>query len=348
MNVTILNSNLLNIMKLGEFLILITGAAGYIGSHVNKLMYDEGYQTIVLDNLSNGHEEMIKWGKFVKGDLKDIKLLTSLFEKYDIESVIHLAGLASVKESTLFPQKYYKNNFQYTRNLLNIMEKFNVNKFIFSSTAAVFGEPESIPISETSPLKPINPYGKSKLMVENLLSEKSKDSDFNHVALRYFNASGADLSAEIGENHDPETHLIPIVLDVVLGKREKIAIFGDDYPTPDGTCIRDYLHVNDIAAAHLKGLEFLSSAKSDVFNLGIGKGFSVKEIIKSCEKVTGCEIPTTIKDRREGDPTILIADNKKAKRVLKWKAKFNDIDDIIESAYNFHKKLRFDLQNRYI
>ncbi|MDR1820488.1 MAG: UDP-glucose 4-epimerase GalE [Methanobrevibacter sp.] len=320
-------------------MILVTGAAGYIGSHVNKLLHDEGYQTIVLDNLSNGHEEMVKWGEFVRGDLKDTKLLVSLFKKYNIEAVIHLAALASVKESTLFPQKYYTNNFQYTRNLLNIMEKFDVNKFIFSSTAAVYGEPESIPISETSSLKPINPYGKSKLMVENLLSEKSKSSDFNYVALRYFNASGADLSAEIGENHNPETHLIPIVLDAALGKREKIAIFGDDYPTFDGSCIRDYLHVNDIAIAHLKGLEFLNNQKSDVFNLGIGKGFSVKEIIESCEKVTGCEIPTTVEDRREGDPAILIADNKKAEEILKWKAKFNDIDEIIESAYNFHKKL---------
>jgi UDP-glucose 4-epimerase len=219
------------------------------------------------------------------------------------------------------------------------MEKFNVNKFVFSSTAAVYGEPESIPISEEHPLKPINPYGKSKLMVENLLSEKFENSDFNYVTLRYFNASGADLSAEIGENHDPETHLIPIVLDVALGKKEKISIFGDNYPTPDGSCIRDYLHVHDIATAHLKSLEFLNDDKSDVFNLGIGKGYSVKEIIKSCKKVTNAEIPTLIENRREGDPAILIANNKKVKSVLKWKAEFNNIDKIIESAYSFQKKL---------
>ncbi|MDR3222188.1 MAG: UDP-glucose 4-epimerase GalE [Methanobrevibacter sp.] len=320
-------------------MILITGAGGYIGAHVNKLMHDKGYQTIVLDNLINGHKEMVKWGEFIEGDLKDTKLLKSVFEKYDIEAVMHLAALASVKESVEFPQKYYKNNFQYTLNLLNVMEKFNVNKFIFSSTASVYGEPEFIPISEEHHLKPINPYGKSKLMVENFLLEKSKKSDFNYVALRYFNASGADLSGEIGEIHVPETHLIPIVLDVALGKREKIAIFGDDYPTPDGTCIRDYVHVNDIAAAHFKGFEFLDNNKSGIFNLGMGKGFSVKEIIESCEKVTSCEIPTIVEDRREGDPAILIADNKKAEKVLKWKSKFNNIDDIIESAYNFQIKI---------
>jgi UDP-glucose 4-epimerase len=320
-------------------MILITGAGGYIGAHVNKLMHDNGYQTIVLDNLLNGHEEMVKWGEFIKGDLKDIKLLNSIFEKHNIEAVIHLAALASVKESVEFPQKYYKNNFQYTLNLLNVMEKFNVNKFIFSSTASVYGEPEFIPISEEHPLKPINPYGKSKLMVEDFLFEKSKMSDFNYVALRYFNASGADLNGEIGEIHVPETHLIPIVLDVALGKREKIAIFGDDYSTPDGTCIRDYVHVNDIAVAHFKGFEFLDKNKSDVFNLGMGKGFSVKEIVGSCEKVTSLEIPTIVEDRREGDPAILIADNKKAEKVLKWKTEFNNIDDIIESAYNFHKNL---------
>ncbi|MDR2623034.1 MAG: UDP-glucose 4-epimerase GalE [Methanobrevibacter sp.] len=320
-------------------MILITGAAGYIGSHVNKLMHENGYQTIVLDNLHNGHEEMVKWGKFVKCDLKDVKLLSHVFEKYDIEAVIHLAALASVKESVEFPQKYYKNNFQYTKNLLNVMEKFKVGKFIFSSTASVYGEPNFVPISEEHQLKPMNPYGESKLMVENLLSEKSKNSDFNYVIFRYFNVAGADSNSEIGEIHEIETHLIPKVLDVALGKSKRIAIFGDDYPTPDGTCIRDYIHVNDVASAHLKGLNFLENDKSDVFNLGIGRGFSVKEIIKSCEEVTNCYIPTVVEERREGDPAILICDNQKAYKTLKWKAELNNVYTMIESAYNFHRKL---------
>jgi UDP-glucose 4-epimerase len=318
-------------------MILITGAAGYIGSHINKLMSESGYETVVLDNLNHGYEEMVKWGEFVKGDLKDESLLNSIFKKYDIDGVIHLAALISVGESVKFPQKYYKNNFQYTINLLNVMEKFQVKKLIFSSTAAVYGEPKFVPISEEHPTNPINPYGKSKLIVEEFLHKKSQESDFNYIALRYFNASGADPGSEIGENHDPETHLIPLVLDVALGNRDKISIFGDDYPTPDGTCIRDYVHVNDLASAHLKGFEFLKKEKSDIFNVGIGKGFSVKKIIESCEKVTDSEIATVIENKREGDSPVLVADNKKIKKVLNWKARFNNIEDIIDTAWKWQK-----------
>lgn len=321
-------------------MILITGGAGYIGAHVNKLINENGYQTIVLDNLKNSNQEMVKWGKFIKRDLNDENLISSIFKKYQIDIVIHLAELTSVSESVNNPSKYYENNYQYSVNLLNIAIRFNINKFIFSSTAAVYGNPKIIPISEKNACNPINPYGKSKLMFEEYLIKKSKEiENFNSVIFRFFNAAGADSNHEIGENHNPETHLIPIVLDVALGKRKKIGIFGADYPTPDGTCIRDYIHVNDIASAHLKVIDFLDKEKSDIFNLSMGKGFSVNEIIESCQRVTNSKIPHVIKNRRDGDPAILIADNKKVKKDLKWRTEFNQIDDIIKTSYNYQKKI---------
>ena len=322
-------------------MILVTGGAGYIGSHVNKELHKEGFDTVVLDNLINGHSYAVKWGDFQKGELSDIEFIRSVFNKFDIEGVMHFAAFTSVGDSVKYPAKYFKNNYKNTLNLLKVMGENNVNKFIFSSTAAVYGIPKNIPIKEEHELNPINPYGKSKLMVELALEKESKSSsnDFKYSALRYFNASGADPECEIGEDHNPETHLIPLVLDVALGKRDKINIFGNDYNTPDGTCIRDYIHVNDLAQAHIKAFKSLYNENSieKVYNLGNGNGFSVKEVIDVCEKVTGFEIKKEVVDRREGDPDILIADSKKAFDVLGWTPKFSDLEKIVETSWNWHK-----------
>ena len=237
--------------------------------------------------------------------------------------------------------KYFKNNYENTLNLLKVMKEFRVRKFIFSSTAALYGIPKSIPISEDSELKPINPYGESKLMVENLLKDESDFGGLKYVSLRYFNAAGADLDCEIGEDHDPESHLIPLVLDAALGRRNSISIFGDDYSTPDGTCIRDYIHVNDLADAHLKALQYLEDPfhDSNIFNLGNGNGFSVREVVDTCKKVTGIDFDVKIEGRRPGDPDILIADSKKAEEILGWKPQITELEDIVESAWNWHKKI---------
>ncbi|KZX17089.1 UDP-glucose 4-epimerase GalE [Methanobrevibacter filiformis] len=320
-------------------MILITGGAGYIGSHTNKMFNDNGYETMVLDNLSTGHRENLKWGEFVQGDLGDLKFLQSLFKKYDIEGVVHFAALTSVAESMKSPQKYYKNNFINSLNLLKVMNDNNVSKFIFSSSAAVYGVPEETPIVESHPLNPINPYGESKLMVEEALYEKSQKDQLNYASLRYFNASGADPNLDVGEKHIPETHIIPLILDVALDKRDKIHVFGDDYNTPDGTCIRDYIHVNDLAQAHLKAFEFLEKEQSDIFNLGNGTGFSVKEVIDACAKITGEDISHKVVDRRQGDPDILIADSEKAKSILNWKPEFDNLEKIVETAWDWHQVL---------
>lgn len=336
-------------------MILVTGGAGYIGSHVNKKLHKEGYDTVVLDNLSNGYEDSVKWGEFVECDLANLKELDSVFKKFDIEGVMHFAGYISVRESVEFPAKYYKNNYKNTLGLLKTMKNNSVNKFIFSSTAAVYGNPKKTPITEDHPLNPINPYGKSKLMVELTLERESKlnSSEFKYSALRYFNASGADADSEIGERHDPETHLIPLILEVANGKRDSIAIFGDDYDTPDGTCIRDYIHVTDLAQAHIKAFEYLdndeyldtdkylgndNNTANNVFNLGNGNGFSVKEVVDVCENIIGAEIKREILPRRDGDPAILIADSKRAKDILKWNPEFSDLEKIVETAWNWHEK----------
>lgn len=324
-------------------MILITGGAGYIGSHVNKSLHKQGFDTVVYDNLSHGHKYAVKWGEFIEGDLKDIDSISSVFNSYDIEGVMHFAAFTSVGESIEFPTMYFKNNYKNTLNLLKAMEIANVNKFIFSSTAALYGNPEITPITEKSPLNPINPYGQSKLMVEKILEQKSNDNtnDFDYVSLRYFNASGADPERMIGEDHNPETHLIPRILDVALGKSDEIAIFGDDYDTSDGTCIRDYIHVCDLAQAHIEAFKYLKNENnsSNVFNLGNGNGFSVKEVVDTCRKVTNIEIPQKIVARREGDPAILIADSQKAIDILDWKPKYNDLETIVKTAWNWHKKL---------
>lgn len=319
-------------------MILVTGGAGYIGSHTNKALNKEGYETIVLDNLVKGYEEFVKWGEFVNGNFGSSNI-REIFENNDIDVVMHFAAFSSVAESVKEPQKYLKNNYINTLNLLNIMEEYDVNKFIFSSTAAVYGNPKKIPITEDQELKPINPYGHSKFITEKVLERKSEETDFKYVSLRYFNAAGCDFDCEIGELHSPETHLIPLILDAAIGVRDSISIFGTDYNTPDGTCIRDYIHVNDIANAHIKAYEYLNEGNpSDIFNLGNGKGFSVKEIIEKCKEITGENFKVNIDERREGDPDILTADATKIYEKMGWQPK-HDLNEIIESAWKWHKKI---------
>ncbi|MDP3484326.1 MAG: UDP-glucose 4-epimerase GalE [Methanobacteriaceae archaeon] len=327
-------------------MILIVGGAGYIGSHVNKVLHENGEETLVLDNLSYGHEEFVKWGKFVKGDLSNTELLADIFKKYSIDAVMHFAAFTYVGESVEDPQKYYVNNLKNTLNLLAVMKEFNVNKFIFSSTCAVYGEPQKLPLTEDHPLNPMSPYGNSKLMVEKILEDYSKAYDLNYVSLRYFNAAGADPLSEIGEWHNPETHLIPLILDAASGRRESVNIYGTDYPTPDGTCIRDYIHVLDLAQAHYKALKYLNEKnKSQIFNLGNGNGFSVKEVIQTCQEVTGNQIKVIEDQPRPGDPPILVGSSKKAHELLGWNPQWADLHDIISTAWNWYQKLYINNDN---
>lgn len=317
-------------------MILITGGAGYIGSHCTLDLTRVGYESVVLDNLSYGHEEALQTSNFCKVDLSNIDEIREVFKKYPIEAVIHFAAFAYVGESVENPQKYYYNNVVNTLNLLKVMLENNVKKIVFSSTCATYGNPEYTPIDEKHPQNPINPYGATKLMIEKILQDYDKAYGLKYVALRYFNASGADPKVNIGESHSPETHLIPLVLEAALEKRDCIKIFGDDYKTPDGTCIRDYIHVNDLAKAHRLALEKLFNGEnSDFYNLGIGKGYSVKEIIEVSEKITGKTINKQISERREGDPPILVADNEKAREKLGWNPEFTEIEDIIKTAWHW-------------
>ncbi|MDI6644032.1 MAG: UDP-glucose 4-epimerase GalE [Methanobacteriaceae archaeon] len=321
-------------------MILITGGAGYIGSHLNKKASAEGYETVVLDNLIYGHKDFLKWGNFHKVDLADVDALRSIFQKYEIDAVMHFAAFTNVGESVSDPQKYYQNNLKNTINLLQVMLENHVKKFIFSSTCATYGLPNKIPITEDHPQNPINPYGKAKLMVEKILEDYSNAYNLKYVSLRYFNAAGADPDVEIGEWHLPETHLIPLVLDAAMGRRDHVKIFGTDYDTPDGTCIRDYIHVMDLADAHLKALQYLEDEKrSEVFNLGNGNGFSVREVIKKSEKVTGKPISIIETDRRPSDPPVLIGSSIKAGKILNWHPKYKNLEKIIESAWKWHQKI---------
>jgi UDP-glucose 4-epimerase len=323
-------------------MILITGGAGYIGSHCIIDLVRAGYDCVALDNLSYGHEEAVFTQNFCKAELSNIDEIKKVFKKYPIEAVIHFAAFAYVGESVENPQKYYYNNVVNTLNLLNVMLENNVKKIVFSSTCATYGNPEYTPINEKHPQNPINPYGATKLMIEKILQDYDKAYDLKYIILRYFNASGADNGANIGESHNPETHLIPLVLQTALNKRECIKIFGDDYDTPDGTCIRDYIHVNDLASAHRFALEkLINGGESDFYNLGIGKGYSVKEIIEISEKITGKSINKAFIERREGDPPILVADNKKAKEQLGWNPLFTEIEDIIQTAWNWELNRRY-------
>lgn len=322
-------------------MILIVGGAGYIGSHINKELTKQGYKTVIFDNLSSGRRELVKWGEFFEGDLGNIEDIREVFKKYPIEAVLHFAAFKAVGESVVNPQKYYKNNVANTLNLFQVMMENKVNKFIFSSSAAVFGNPQYNPIDEKHPQSPINPYGETKLIVEHIMRDYSKTYDFKYIALRYFNACGADLDGELGEWQGSSSNLIPLVLDAAIGAREDIKIFGTDYPTPDGTCIRDYIHVTDLAEAHVLALKYLMDGnESNVFNLGNGKGFSVKEVVDMAKKVTGVDFKVTNVERRAGDPPELIADSKKAKEILKWEPKYFDLETIISSAWNWHKQFK--------
>ncbi|MEH7301319.1 UDP-glucose 4-epimerase GalE [Neobacillus drentensis] len=323
-------------------MILVVGGAGYIGSHLVKELVEKE-EVVVLDNLSTGHRAAVdSRAIFVKGDLGNEEDLQMVFRSYPIDAVMHFAAYSLVGESVVDPLKYYENNVAATLTLLKVMMKFNVKNFIFSSTAATYGIPEVELIDETSVTAPINPYGHSKLMVEKILADFSNAYGLNYVVLRYFNAAGAHKSAVIGESHDPETHLIPIVLQQLLGQREKVAVFGTDYDTPDGTCIRDYIHVTDLAEAHILALEALLTEKksAEVYNLGNGLGYSVKEVIETCEKVTGVKANVEMADRRAGDPARLVASSQKIFTELGWKAERN-LEQIIADAWNWHQNQQY-------
>ncbi|WP_025692776.1 UDP-glucose 4-epimerase GalE [Paenibacillus zanthoxyli] len=317
--------------------ILVTGGAGYIGSHTVAELLDLGEEVVVLDNLVTGHRESLLGGKLYVGDLRDKELLAKLFAENEIEAVIHFAASSLVGESMKDPVKYYDNNVYGTQCLLEGMQKAGVNKIVFSSTAATYGEPEKVPIEETDRTQPSNVYGETKLTMERMMSWFDKVLGIKYVALRYFNAAGAHASGKIGEDHRPESHLIPLVLQTALKQRESIAVFGDDYPTKDGTCIRDYIHVTDLADAHVRAVTYLRSGSgSNVFNLGNGLGFSVKEVIETAKEATGLDIPVAIQERRAGDPAVLVATSDKARSVLGWNPSRADLKEIIRSAWNWH------------
>ncbi|MBI4231702.1 UDP-glucose 4-epimerase GalE [Candidatus Peregrinibacteria bacterium] len=318
--------------------ILIVGGAGYIGSHVNKHLFGNGYSTVVFDNLSTGYRELVKWGDFFKGDLEDVQKLEACFKKYRIEAVMHFGASAYVGESVILPSKYYKNNVANTLNLLDVMNRFDVKKIIFSSSCAIYGKPAVMPIKENFPFNPINPYGRTKKMVEEILGDYEIAYGIKHINLRYFNAAGADPESEIGEMHNPETHLIPLVLAAASGHRKNVKIFGVDYNTKDGTCVRDYVHVSDLASAHLLALQYLvKGGGSESFNLGNGQGFSVREVIEAVEKVSGKRIKYIEVPRRPGDPPVLIATSDKARKTLKWLPQYFELNQIIGTAWEWHK-----------
>ncbi|MDX2188957.1 MAG: UDP-glucose 4-epimerase GalE [Bacteroidota bacterium] len=318
--------------------ILITGGAGYIGSHTVRLLAEKGYSLIVLDNLVYGHRESIinPEVELIVGDLGDKDLTGRLFEYNDIEAVIHFAAYAYVGESVTEPEKYYFNNIVAPLNLLHVMKKYGCKNFIFSSTCATYGNPQYTPLDEKHPQKPINPYGTSKFMLELILRDYAHAYGFKYAFLRYFNASGASPDGLIGEDHNPESHLIPLILEAINGDRPHITVFGTDYDTPDGTCIRDYIHVDDLATAHLAALEHLSSGKeSIVCNLGTGIGVSVKEMIQVVEEVTGKKVPVVYGDRRAGDPPYLFANPAAAKELLGWEAKYKDVKETVAHAWKW-------------
>lgn len=319
--------------------VLVVGGAGYIGSHACKAIAARGLLPVCFDNLSAGHRELVNWGPLVVGDLGDRTALAQVFEQYPISSVMHFAAHAYVGESVIDPARYYGNNVANTLNLLNCMRSAGVGAIVFSSTCATYGVPHSVPIREDHPQAPINPYGWSKLMVEQILKDYERAYGLRHAILRYFNAAGADPHGETGEWHEPETHLIPLVLDVAIGKRKHIEVFGDDYPTADGTCIRDYIHVTDLADAHLLALDAIrTTQQSLICNLGNGQGFSVKEVIASAERITGRPIATRVSARRAGDPPALVGDAAIARSILGWSPRYKSLDSILETAWTWHSR----------
>lgn len=319
--------------------ILVLGGAGYIGSHTVYELIDNGEDVVIIDNLLTGHEEAVHpKARFYKGDIRDKEFLDSVFKKEKIDAVIHFATSSLVGESMEKPLKYYDNNLCGTKILLDSMVEHGIDKIVFSSTAAVYGEPGRIPILETDKTEPTNTYGETKLSMEKMFKWIGKAHGLRYVSLRYFNACGAHVSGKIGEDHNPESHLIPLILQVPNGKREFISIFGEDYQTKDGTCIRDYIHVTDLAQAHILAVKYLQNGgESDIFNLGNGIGFSVKEVIETARRVTQNAIPAKVTPRRAGDPAKLIASSDKAKKVLGWKPQHAELDEIISTAWNWHK-----------
>ena len=319
--------------------VLVTGGAGYIGAHACKALAIAGYTPIAYDNFAYGHRQAVKWGPLEEGDIGDRSRLETVIRQYDPVAVMHFAAYAYVGESVEDPAKYYRNNVAGSLTLLECMRSCGINNFIFSSTCATYGMPEQIPIGEGHPQNPINPYGRSKLMIEWILQDFARAYDLRYVSLRYFNAAGGDPDAQIGEDHDPETHLIPIVLDVALGRREHLDIYGTDYDTADGTCIRDYIHVTDLAGAHLLALQYLlDGGQSNVFNLGNDNGFSVREVIAAALKITDCDIPCVESDRRAGDPPSLIGSSAKMRKKLGWKPVYHELEDIIETAWRWQRQ----------
>lgn len=322
--------------------ILVTGGAGYIGSHVVKALGEKGYDIIVVDSLVKGHREAVLFGELKVADVGDKDAMLEVLDYFKPDAVMHFAAFIEVVESVKNPSKYYENNTVKTLALLEAMIEKGIDKFIFSSTAAVYGNPNRVPIPETESVKPINPYGQSKACVEKILADYSRAYGLSFVSLRYFNAAGADPKGRIGESHNPETHLIPLVLKTAKGERESIKVFGTDYPTPDGTCIRDYIHVDDLAEAHVLALNYLlDGGESDVFNCGYGHGYSVKEVIDTAKKVTGVDFTVEESDRRPGDPAILVADSSKLKTKLGWKPSFDDLEYIVRTAWNWELNRRF-------
>lgn len=319
---------------------LVCGGAGYIGSHMVKMLASLGHEVITFDNLSTGYRDAVKWGGFIQGDLLNPLDLNAMFIDYEFDAVIHFAARSLVGESQQNPALYYRNNVVGTVNLLDAMRKHDVKRIIFSSTAAVYGNPVTATISEDHPKKPINVYGRSKLMVEGILKDYADAYGIDSVCLRYFNAAGADPDGEAGERHEPETHLIPNIIRSLLGQNENgLKVFGDDYDTDDGTCVRDYIHINDLCSAHLLAAQYLGDNKgASAFNLGNGTGFSVKQVIQAVERVSGCNVAYEMLGRREGDPAVLVADASLAHQKLGWSPTVADIEPIIRTAWNWHNQ----------
>jgi UDP-glucose 4-epimerase len=327
-------------MKEFEMTVLVLGGAGYIGSHATSTLIEKGYDIAVIDNLVTGHKEAIDLkARFYQGDIRDLKFMREVFTKEKgVEGIMHFAAFSLVGESMKQPLKYFNNNVYGAQIMLEVMQEFGIKHMVFSSTAATYGLPEKSPITEEMSTNPINPYGQSKLMIEQMMKWQAAASDITYVSLRYFNVAGAKKDGSIGEAHKCETHLIPIILQVALGQRDEVTIYGNDYKTFDGTNIRDYIHVEDLIAAHIKALEYLKQGgKSDIFNLGSANGYSNKEVLKAAREVTGHTIPAKIGTRRPGDPDTLVASSQKAKNVLGWRAKFISVKDIIASAWKWHK-----------
>jgi UDP-arabinose 4-epimerase len=318
--------------------VLVTGGAGYIGAHACKALAQAGYLPVTFDNLSSGHDWAVKWGPLVVGDIHDRNALDAAIRRFNPPMVMHFAGFAYVGESVVDPGKYYRNNVAGSLSLLEAMRDHGIKSVVFSSTCATYGIPEALPINEDAVQKPINPYGASKLMIERMLADFGAAHEIKSISLRYFNAAGADPDNEIGEKHDPETHLIPLVLDAASGRRPNVTVFGSDYDTPDGTCIRDYIHVSDLAEAHVLALQGLQSNRTAVaYNLGNGRGFSVREVIDSVGRITGLKVPVVMGARRAGDPASLVSDATKAREELGWEAKFG-LPDIIRTAWTWHQR----------